>query len=306
MGIERPDDAGVYRLSDEIAIVQTVDFFTPIVDDARIFGRIAAANALSDVWTMGARPVTAMNIVGFPDAELPIATLREVLEGGLDALRDAGVALVGGHSISAPELVYGLSVTGTVHPERYLTVRGAREGDALVLTKALGTGIVMTGLKGGLADAESVEAATRSMVELNRRAGELMLAWEPHACTDVTGFGLIGHAFGMVECSAVGLRLSAGRIPVLPGAIELAGMGLLQAGLHRNRAYYAPHVRMGPDLPAHVSDLLHDPQTSGGLLIAFSRGDADAFVAACRAEGGSAVCIGEFVGRDAGVMCVDS
>jgi selenide,water dikinase len=204
VGLERPDDAGVYRLTDETALVQTVDYFTPIVDDPRTFGRIAAANALSDCWAMGGRPVCAMNVVCFPSGEMEIDVLRRILAGGLDALREADCALVGGHSVDAPELKYGLSVTGVVHPGRFLTNAGARAGDRLVLTKPLGTGVVATAVKGGLADAESARAAESSMTALNRAASELMLRHGARACTDVTGFGLLGHACEMVPSSSRG------------------------------------------------------------------------------------------------------
>jgi selenide,water dikinase len=304
VGLERPDDAGVYKLSDDIAIVQTVDYITPIVDDAKTFGRIAAANALSDVWAMGARPVCALNIVCFPDDDMPIETLHDVLAGGMDALREAHVALVGGHSVSAPELKYGLAVTGTVRPDAYLTNLGAEAGDVLVVTKPLGTGVISTGVKGGMAEAAWVETATCSMTELNMVAGEIMLAHGPHACTDVTGFGLVGHAVEMIECSGVGLRLYAGRIPLLPGAAELARIGLLPAGLYRNREHYARHFVAETDVPRDVVDLLHDPQTSGGLLVALSPSSAGGFVAQIESRGGIAVAIGEFVRNHPGVVRV--
>ena len=304
MGLGRPDDAGVYRLSDDIAIVQTVDYFTPIVDDPKTFGRIAAANALSDVWAMGARPVCALNIVCFPDDAMPIETLHAILAGGMDALREANVALVGGHSVSAPELKYGLAVTGTVHPDAYLTNVGARVGDVLVLTKPLGTGVISTGVKGDMAEAAWVEAATRSMSELNLAAGELMLEHGPHACTDVTGFGLVGHAVEMVACSEVGLRIHADRVPILPGASDLAGMGLLPAGLYHNRDYYACHFRAEDGVSQQAVDLLHDPQTSGGLMVALPPEAGEAFASQVRSQGGTAVAVGEFVREHPGMVSV--
>ena len=336
MGLERPDDAGVYRLSNETALVQTVDFFPPIVDDPATFGRIAAANALSDCWAMGGRPVCAMNLACFPSKEMGIDVLRQILAGGLEALREAEVALVGGHSVEDPELKYGLSVTGVVHPERILTSAGARPGDRLVLTKPIGTGVVATAVKGGLAGEESVAAAAASMVALNRRAGELMLERGARACTDVTGFSLLGHASEMVasppEGGGVGLVIRAGAVPLLPGAKALAGMGLLPGGLHRNREFYACRVgsaelaaglrttsstqRLRPcrrpgrvvaegGVPDEVLDLLYDPQTSGGLLIALEAESAEALVSALHAEGvGAAAIVGEFVTDQPGKVVV--
>ncbi len=305
MGLERADDAGVYKLSDELALVQTVDFFTPIVDDPRLFGRIAAANSLSDVWAMGGRPVCAMNVVCFPAGTMDPSVLRQVLEGGLETLHEARVPLVGGHSADDPELKYGLSVTGLVHPERFLRSTGARPGDRLVLTKPLGTGIIATAIKGGVAEAESVEAATRTMTTLNRRAGELMLEKGATACTDVTGFGLIGHALEMIEKTDVGLELRAGAVPILAGALELAGMGMAPAGLHRNREFSACSTEFAADVPPALADVMLDPQTSGGLLIALPADEAEALVGELRAEGGpEAAVVGEFTADHPGKAVV--
>ena len=215
VGLERADDAGVYRISDDLAIIQTVDFFTPIVDDPFQFGRIAAANALSDVYAMGGEPKTAMNLVAFPLKTMDLSILRKVIEGGLDKLREAGVALVGGHSVEDDELKYGLSVTGFVHPDKVLTKKTLQEGDKLVLTKPLGTGIVNTAIKGGMASGELIERVTSIMAELNRKAADVMKNFPVHACTDVTGFGLIGHLAEMVLGSGHGVRLEAGQIPVI-------------------------------------------------------------------------------------------
>lgn len=305
VGLERADDAGVYRLSDELALVQTVDFFTPLVDDPRLFGRIAAVNALSDVWAMGGRPVCAMNIVCFPAGEMDPGILRQVLEGGLDTLRGARVALVGGHSVDDPELKYGLSVTGLVHPERFLRNTGARAGDALVLTKPLGTGIIATAIKGGVAGDAHVAAATRAMTALNRRASELMLTRGARACTDVTGFGLVGHAVEMIENTGVGIELRADAVPILPGALEFAGMGMLPAGLYRNREFYSCSVEFAPDMAPGVADVMLDPQTSGGLLVAMPAAEAEAFVGELRADGApeSAV-VGEFTAEHPGRIVV--
>ena len=214
--MERAEDAGVYKLSDDLAIVQTLDFVTPIVDDPYTFGQVAAANALSDVYAMGGRPVTAMNIVCFPVNTMSISILGEILVGGLDKIREAGVVLVGGHSVDDPELKYGLSVTGIIHPGKVVTNTGARTGDRLLLTKPLGTGIINTALKGGMAPQETVEKAIRSMVTLNKKASELMVTAEAHACTDVTGFGLLGHACEMVEGASVGMVIHSSAVPYFP------------------------------------------------------------------------------------------
>jgi selenide,water dikinase len=305
VGLEKPDDAGVYRLSDDIALVESVDFFTPVVDDPQLFGRIAAANSLSDVWAMGARAVSAMNVVCFPSGEMDIDVLRRVLAGGLETLREAGVALLGGHSVDDPELKYGLSVTGVVHPDRFLRNAGARAGDKLVLTKPLGTGIIATAIKGDAADEKSVAAAVASMTALNRRRAELMLEHGARAATDVTGFGLLGHASEMVEEGDVGLAIEAGAVPLLPGALDLARSGVLPVGLHRNREFYACRVKIDPDVPQPVADLLHDPQTSGGLLMALPPDAAEAFVKTLTEEGSpEARVIGEFTRENAGKIVV--
>jgi selenide,water dikinase len=298
VGLDHPDDAGVYRLSDEVALVQTVDFVTPIVDDPETFGRIAAANSLSDVWTMGGRPVCAMNIVCFPACDMELEVLRAILAGGAAALEEGGAALVGGHSVEDPELKYGLSVTGVVHPERFLTSRGAAPGDALVLTKPLGTGIVGTAIKAGLASEEAAAAAAASMSLLNRAAAERMLERGARACTDVTGFGLAGHALEMVGDGGAGLEIDAAALPLLPGVEEAAGMGLLPAGLHRNREHYAPRVAVDAGVAQVVSDAVHDPQTSGGLLVALPPRGAGELAEALRAEGNEhARVVGRFTGE---------
>lgn len=267
MGIEGADDAGVYQLTEEIALVQTIDFFTPIVDDPYMFGQIAAANALSDVYAMGGRPLTAMNVVCFPAGQMPISVLQEVLRGGLAKLREAAVALVGGHSVEDPELKYGLAVTGLVHPRRVITNRGARAGDLLVLTKPLGTGVIATALKGGMAEQGVAQEAMAWMAALNREAAEAMVELGAHACTDVTGFGLLGHACEMVEGGPVGMVIRASAVPLLPGAEQLASMGLVPAGTHRNRQFRQGMVEVDPRVPPVLVDLLFDPQTSGGLLV---------------------------------------
>ena len=285
VGLETSDDAGVYRLTDDIALVQTVDFFTPIVDNPFTFGQIAAANALSDVYAMGGVPLTAMNLVAFPTKTLPVSILKEILLGGLSKLTEAAVALVGGHTVEDPEIKYGLSVTGTVHPDRVLTNAGGRPGDRLVLTKPLGTGVLSTALKGGMASEEAVKRMVAVMASLNRRAADRMARFDVHACTDITGFGLLGHGLEMAVASGVGIVFDADTIPLLPSALEYAGMGLVPAGAYANREYFSCRVDMDPRVPPLLADLLYDPQTSGGLLICLPSDRAEALAAALREDG---------------------
>lgn len=293
VGLDRADDAGVYRLTDEIALVQTVDFFTPIVDDPYTFGQIAVANSLSDVYAMGGKPLCAMNIVAFPIDTMDISVLKDILAGGLDKMREADVALVGGHSVTDPELKYGLSVTGTVHPDLVLTNVGARKGDRLILTKPLGTGIVNTAIKGGLASASVIEAVTRSMATLNRKAAQTMLAFGPTACTDVTGFGILGHSREMLDGTGLSLRVSASSLPFFAEAREYADMGLLPAGLHRNLEHWKDCLVVSKGVDRFFVDLVSDPQTSGGLLVAVPRDVAEDLVGALVDGGIDAVAVGE-------------
>jgi selenide,water dikinase len=264
------DDAGVYKLTEDMAIIQTIDFFTPIVDEPYAFGQIAAANALSDVYAMGGKPLTAMNVVCFPAKSLDISVLEDILRGGLDKMREAGVTLVGGHSIDDTELKYGLSVTGTVHPKRLVTNSGAKVGDKLVLTKPLGTGIISTALKAGMVNEETAAKVTKSMATLNNQASELMQEVGVHACTDITGFGLLGHACQIAENSQVGIKIHFASVPFFPKAEEFAKMGLCPTGLHRNREFYSEMVEIDPQVPEYVQDVLFDAQTSGGLLISLA------------------------------------
>ena len=275
VGLESGDDAGVYKLSDDLAIIQTIDFITPIVDDPYIFGQIAAANSLSDIYTMGGKPITAMNVVCFPIKTLDISVLGEILRGGLDKLREAGAVLLGGHSIEDPELKYGLSVTGVVHPANLITKEGAQIGDKLIITKPLGTGIVSTALKGGVAGKEAVAHITASMTTLNKRASELMIEAGAHACTDITGFGLLGHACGMIENSMVGMEINIAAIPVFPEARGFAEMGLVPGGTHRNKEFRLNMIEQVGVIGDDMWNILFDPQTSGGLLISIASADAD-------------------------------
>jgi selenide,water dikinase len=279
------DDAGVFRVTPDLALIQTVDFFTPIVDDPVTFGRIAAANALSDVYAMGGRPLTAMNIVCFPRRSLPLDVLRQVLLGGLEAVRQAGALLVGGHSVEDSELKYGLSVTGVVHPDRVVTNAGARPGDRLILTKPLGTGILATAIKGGMAPAEAEAEAVRWMTTLNRDAAEAMQEVGVHACTDVTGFGLLGHGLEMTSASAVTIELRAGRVPLMSRARELASMGMIPAGSFANRKFCERAMAAQEGLDPLLLDLLADAQTSGGLLMAVSDDRAEALHEALERRG---------------------
>ncbi len=285
VGLDGSDDAGVYQLNEEIALVQTVDFLTPVADDPFTFGRIAAANALSDVYAMGGRPLCAMNIVSFPIDELGPAVLEELLAGGLSACESAGCVLLGGHSIADKELKYGLSVTGSVHPQKILQNKGMAEGDLIVLTKALGTGILSTALKAGLAENEFVEAMYASMMKLNRDAAEAALEFEVHGCTDVTGFGLAGHAMEMTTGSKLTMQFFAGSLPLLPGMKQYAEQGFLPGGLHRNRCFYERFVQVDSDVPAYLADVLFDPQTSGGLLVALDSGQAGEYVSLLAEKG---------------------
>lgn len=285
VGLERADDAGVYRVSDDLALVQTVDFFPPMVDDPYSFGQIAAANALSDVYAMGGTPKTAMNIVAFPAKTMDIMVLRTIIEGGLDKLREANVVLVGGHTVEDNELKYGLAVTGYIHPERILTKKNLHSSDCLILTKPLGTGIVATAIKAGLADQGVIDRVTLAMTTLNRVAAKTMDRFSVHACTDITGFGFLGHLAEMVVDSGHGVRVYSQKVPVYHEALEWAAMGLIPAGAYTNREFRDKFVNFSADVSQSIQDLFFDPQTSGGLLIAVASDEAELLVAALKAEG---------------------
>lgn len=270
VGLEQADDAGVYRLTEELALIQTVDFFTPIVNDPYQFGQIAAANALSDIYAMGGRPLTAMNIACFPLKTTPAEVLKDILQGGMDKVHEAGALLVGGHSVEDAELKYGLAVTGIVHPDKIWTKGGAQPGDALILTKPLGTGIIATALKGRLAAPEAEAAMIAVMSALNKAAAEALEGLEVHAATDITGFGLLGHGLEMAQASKVELTIFAAKVPVLSWAREYAEMGLVPAGSHANRMFCEKHLKVDAEVDQISLDLLADAQTSGGLLVALS------------------------------------
>ena len=279
VGFDTADDAGVYQLTAELALVQTVDFFTPIVDDPFTFGAIAAANALSDVYAMGGRPISALTILAYP-AKGDLEDLEEILKGGAEKMREADCAVVGGHSIADDEIKFGYAVTGTIHPARVKANAGARAGDALIFTKRLGTGVISTALKRGMARDGDVAASIASMLTLNRKACEAMLAYDVHGCTDVTGFGLIGHAREMALASGVTLEIEVDRLRFLDGALQYARLGAIPGGLKNNREYASCVVETARDLPPEVEDLLYDPQTSGGLHITLPEADAAALAGA--------------------------
>jgi selenide, water dikinase len=291
----------VLKLTDDIALIQTVDFFTPVVDDPYSFGQIAAANALSDVYAMGGVPITAMNIIGFPLSKMDISVLQEVLRGGLDKIKEAGALLVGGHSIEDDEFKYGLSVTGKVHPKKVLANRGARAGDQLVLTKPLGTGIINTAIKGNLAGEALIGKVIGVMSALNKYPAQEFNDFQISACTDVTGFGLIGHACEMIDDKAIGLKLFRDSIPVIPEALEFAQMGIVPAGALRNRKYRESQIENIESVDPVMLDILFDPQTSGGLLVAIDKNQAADFVKRLRAKGISDIAVvGEFTENSKG------
>ncbi len=295
----------MYKLSDELAIVQTLDFFTPIVDDPYTFGQIAATNALSDVYAMGGKPLTAMNIVCFPIKKMSILVLRKILMGGLDKMREAGVVLVGGHSVEDNELKYGLSVTGIIHPEKVLLNRGAMVGDKLILTKALGTGIINTALKAGMAAEDVVARTIEGMRTLNKTAADLMMETQVHACTDVSGFGLLGHACEMIEDSDTGMVIYSSSVPVLPETEAYARMGLIPAGTIRNRDFRLPMIRMDAEISDVMLLVLFDAQTSGGLLISLPGAKAELLLQRMHEQGiQDAAVIGEVVAEPKGKIVV--
>lgn len=305
VGLESPDDAGVYQISADTALVQTVDFFTPIVDDPFTFGQIAAANSLSDIYAMGGRPITAMNIVGFPLGKLDIDILKEILRGGLEKLAEAEVVLVGGHSVEDQELKYGLSVTGLIHPKKVLTKQGAQAGDVLILTKPLGTGIIATALKGGLASTAAMNKIVDSMTTLNRKAAEIMQDFGVHACTDITGFGLIGHAYEVARAGSIGICLRASSIPVFPEALEYARMGLVPGGGHANRSFYEPFVEYRDTISEELRDILYDPQTSGGLLFSVAENKKDALLKKFEQERVDAFAVGRVEEQPKGKIIIE-
>jgi len=304
VGIDTADDAGVYQLNNTTALIQTVDFFTPIVDDPYTFGQIAAANSLSDVYAMGGKPLTAMNIVGFPVCKLDSEVLLAILQGGQDKVTEAGAVIVGGHTVDDSEPKYGLSVTGIVHPDKVLTNAGAKPGDRLILTKPIGTGVLATAARAELF-ADGVAAAINSMATLNRVAAETIADYPVHACTDITGFGLLGHIYEMASGSKVQVRIEAAAIPLLPEAAQAAVMGLVPGGAYTNREYLRT-VTFAETVPEHVRDLCFDPQTSGGLLVSVPDQQAQSLLGALKAAGiNQAAIIGQVTAWGSGEIYVD-
>ena len=281
----------MYKLSETQALVQTVDFFPPMVDDPYLFGEIAAANALSDVYAMGGLPLTALNITCFP-ASLDLGILNSILRGGLAKCREAGVALLGGHTVDDPEIKFGLSVTGTIHPSQVWSNDGAQAGDLLVSTKHIGVGVITTGIKQGVAPAEAVDAALETMRKLNRAARDAAASVGPNACTDVTGFSLLGHLTQMMRASGTTARIEASRVPLLPGALELARQGIGPGGTARNKSHFGDQVSLPSDLEPALTELLFDPQTSGGLLLSVAGDKKEALLNAMAARGVSASVVG--------------
>ncbi len=284
IGFDTGDDAGVYQLAPDLALVQTVDFFTPIVDDPYTFGLLAAANSLSDVYAMGGRPLSALSIVGFPNSGCDVAILEKILAGGLAKMTEAGCTVIGGHSIGDEEIKFGYAVTGVVNPKRILSNAGAQPGDKLILTKRIGTGVISTAVKAGQAPAGAEQAAIESMAALNRAASEIALRYDVHAATDITGFGLLGHARAMALASKVSLVVDAARLEFLPGALECSRGGHIPGGLKRNIEFISGCLEYPGSIQQDVLNLLYDPQTSGGLLFAVAAADAPKLLRALREQ----------------------
>ncbi|WP_404406113.1 selenide, water dikinase SelD [Jeotgalibacillus malaysiensis] len=306
VGLDTSDDAGVYKINEETALVQTLDFFTPIVDDPYDFGQIAAANAISDVYAMGGTPLTALNIVAFPISTLDKSILTDILRGAGDKLKEAGVTLVGGHSIDDQEPKFGLAVTGTVHPDKVRANSGAQPGDKLILTKPIGVGISTTALKNGLLSDEETKNVTSVMATLNKTAAETMADFDIHAATDVTGFGLLGHASEMAAGSEAGIRIYNDQVPVLPRVRELAEGGTIPGGTKNNYAHLEGKVTFPEEMDQIDRYILCDAVTSGGLLISVSAYEADELLAKLRAQAVDAHMIGEVVGDHSGKITIQS
>ncbi|GIQ67206.1 selenide, water dikinase SelD [Xylanibacillus composti] len=304
VGLDTSDDAGVYRLSDDLALVQTVDFFTPIVDEPYDFGQIAAANAISDIYAMGGKPLTALNIVAFPIHTLDKQVLADILRGAGDKMKEAGVTLVGGHSIDDKEPKFGLAVTGLVHPDRVRANAGAKPGDKLILTKPIGVGILTTSIKKDQLSEEEIANVTRVMATLNKTAAEVMDAFEVHACTDVTGFGLLGHASEMAKASGAGIRMIRHQVPFLPRVRELAEQGFVPGGTKNNFAHLEGTVHFDASLDQIDQWMLCDAVTSGGLLIAVESSQADKLLSELLANHVEASLIGEVVSNHPGQISV--
>ncbi len=299
-------DAGVYRLTDELALVQTVDFFTPVVDDPYKFGQIAAANSLSDLYAMGAKPLTALNLICFPSSKQPLSIMEEILRGGFDKIREAGAALIGGHSVEDPEPKYGLAVTGVIDPRKMMATAGARPGDRLVLTKPLGTGVITTALKGEIITAEQAAAAIDGMAALNAAAAAAMIEHRAAACTDITGFGLLGHLNELLISSNLSARIDSSAVPFYPGALKAAAQGLIPGGAYRNLEYYQKAVKWegNPKAKDDLMILFADPQTSGGLLIAIPPQRLEGLLSSLKQSGVEGRTVGSIEQGPAGTIIV--
>ncbi len=304
VGRESSDDAGVYKLTDEIALIQTIDFFTPMVNDPFEFGRIAAANALSDIYAMGGKPLTALNVVCFPTKTMDKEVLLSILQGGMEVIRQAGTLLVGGHSIEDKETKYGLSVLGTAHPDRLVTNAKAREGQVLILTKPLGTGILSTALKGRMLPPGLESEMIRIMAELNDKAARVMLKYGVETATDITGFGLLGHGLEMAQASRVKMTFRASQVPLIEGVADLARMGLIPGGSHANRKYCSHLIQVDPKVESYLVNILADAQTSGGLLMAVPADREEDLRRDLEEEGVTAARIGEVDGPGEGRIMI--
>jgi selenide,water dikinase len=284
VGYENSDDAGVFQLTTDIAVVQTVDFFAPIVDDPYIFGQIAAANSLSDIYAMGGEAKTALSIVGFPTKGIDLNVLGEIMRGGLDKLTEAGVALLGGHSVRDEEIKFGYAITGTIEPKKIKQNRGGQVGDRVILTKPLGVGLITTAIKRGSALSEHVQTAVATMLQLNRRAAEISLKFRVHAMTDVTGFGLAGHASEVARASHLTIEIDHSRLLLLPGTLDYSRQGFCAGGLTSNEQFFGPQIVISPSVRPELRNVVFDPQTSGGLLIFCHPEDADSLLQDLRTE----------------------
>jgi selenide,water dikinase len=284
VGFENSDDAGVFQLTTDIAVVQTVDYFSPIVDEPYTYGQIAAANALSDIYAMGGEPKTALSIVGFPTKGIDFSVLGKIMQGGLDKLNEAGVVLLGGHSVRDEEIKFGYAVTGIIEKQNIKQNAGAHVGDRVILTKALGTGLITTAIKRGKASSEHVEAAVVAMVQLNRRTSEISLKFRVHTMTDITGFGLVGHASEVAKASRLSIQIDHSKLPLLLGTLEYSRAGFCAGGLTSNEEFFGKHVSIADSVAPELRNVLFDPQTSGGLLIFCHPEDAEALIEKLKAD----------------------
>lgn len=297
MGLETRDDAGIYRISDNIALVQTVDFFTPIVDDPYDFGEIAVANSLSDIYAMGGIPKTGLNILGYPENFMDKTVIAEILKGGYNKAKEAGVSILGGHSVKDPELKFGMSVTGIIGPKEIVRNNGAHPGDQLILTKPLGTGILTTALKNEKLPEDLLSIVSKKMKQLNNVASELMKKYKANACTDITGFGLLGHLFEMVQASNVSAEINSSEVPLLPGAKDFSNQKQLPGGLKENREYLTKHIQHKSDMDENILNILFDPQTSGGLLISISPENAQNLLRGLKNAHNDCAIVGEITAK---------